>query len=283
MLFDTHCHLNFGAFDGNVAQIVENARQTSVTHIVIPGTDLATSKKAVEIANEFDNIYAAVGIHPHHVFQFQVEHKKIDFNEELKEIEKLLSNPKVVAIGEVGADRHYYQKTKYEAYQIDEQFITLQKEILKKQIQLALQYNKSLILHNREAKKDFLEIVDSSWTSQLENRTVFHCCEPDEELLTYAGKHKIFIGVDGDVTYSEEKKSFVKKIPLGQLVLETDSPFLTPEPLRSSTKGKRPMNTPSNLQVITKFIAGLCDEPIEMVRKTSTANAKRLFQLGEKD
>src|SRR3990167_6531623 len=174
-MFDTHCHLNFQAFDGQVEKVVAEAQKAGITHINIPATDVATSKKAIEVAEKFEHVYASVGIHPHHIFKFQETNSK-------------------------------------------------------KQIQLALQYKKSLIFHNREAKKDFLEVVDSLWSAQLEGRAVFHCCEPDEELLSYALAHKIFIGVDGDVTYSKEKREFVKKIPLESLVFETDSPFLLPEP-----------------------------------------------------
>ncbi|OGK19059.1 hypothetical protein A3G67_01210 [Candidatus Roizmanbacteria bacterium RIFCSPLOWO2_12_FULL_40_12] len=284
-MFDTHCHLNFQAFDGQVEKVVAEAQKAGITHINIPATDVATSKKAIEVAEKFEHVYASVGIHPHHIFKFQETNSKKQTNfkflikDELKEIESLLGHPKVVAVGEVGVDRHYYQRTKYEEYEIDEKFISLQKEVLKKQIQLALQYKKSLIFHNREAKKDFLEVVDSLWSAQLEGRAVFHCCEPDEELLSYALAHKIFIGVDGDVTYSKEKREFVKKIPLESLVFETDSPFLLPEPYRSYPRDKKPINMPSFLSDITEFIAKLRGISKEELAKKTTANAIKLFDI----
>src|SRR3989344_5021951 len=172
-MFDTHCHLNFKAFEGRVEEIIENANELGVRSIVIPGTDIESSKKAVQISEQFEGVYAAVGIHPHHVFQHQnkaLRHPEFIsgsgsknqmvklIQHDILEIEKLLIRKKVVAIGEVGLERHYYDKTKYPDYKIDEEFIKLQKEYLRKQIEFAAKYKKSIIFHNREAKKDFLEI-----------------------------------------------------------------------------------------------------------------------------
>ncbi len=274
-MFDTHCHLNFQAFEGKIKEVIADASENGVNQILIPGTDVATSKKAVEIAEKFPNVFAAVGVHPHHVYELQMKHAEFSTNE-IDQIEKLLQHPKAVAVGEVGLDKHYYQKTKYEKYQVDEQFISLQKEVLEEQIQLAIQYDKSLILHNRESKKDFLEMLDSVWDKKLEGRTVFHCCEPDQEFLTFAQEHNVYIGVDGDVTYSKEKEVFVKKIPLDRLVLETDSPFLTPEPHRS--EGRR-TNTPTNLPLIASHIASLTGVSEDEIKKASTSNAISLFHI----
>ncbi len=155
-MFDTHCHLNSKYFDETLDEVLKRARESGVEIIVIPGTNLQTSKKAVEIAKKNKGIYAAVGIHPHHVFQYQMQN--VDKNlleKELEEIEKLLKEEKVVAVGEVGLDRHYYEKTKYSDYDVTEKFIQLQEEVFKKQIKLSQKYNKKLILHNREAVKDF--------------------------------------------------------------------------------------------------------------------------------
>ena len=105
---------------------------------------------------------------------------------------------------------------------------------------------------------------------------VFHCCEPDEELLAHAKEHHIFIGVDGDVTYSKKKQEFIKNVPLDMLVLETDSPFLLPEPLRSQKKFP---NEPANIAVIAKFITHLCGVNIEDLQRITTDNAHRLFSL----
>ncbi len=272
-MFDTHCHLNFQAFDGVVDRTITEAQANGVNHILIPSTDVPTSKKACEIVGDQENVFAAVGIHPHHIFQFQMSDSEFDLTKELGEIEKLLEDKKVVAVGEIGIDRHYYRKTKYKDYQIDEELVTLQKDVFRSQIELAKKHDKSLLLHNREAKKDFLEILDSAWDKKLEGKTVFHCCEPDEELLAYALDHKIYIGVDGDVTYSDSKKAFATKIPLKSLVLETDSPFLTPEPYRGQK------NSPSNLPLIASKIAELQDVTKEEITKQTTENALALAGL----
>ena len=283
MFFDTHCHLNFEAFENNVDDVIERARKVGVDQILIPGTDVPTSKKALQIAEKHEGIYAAVGIHPHHIYQFLIgirssnESEKNSFSSDLEQIKKLLKNSKVVAIGEVGIDRHIYQKTKYPDYKIGEEFVELQKEVLKEQIGLAVRYGKSLVLHNREAKKDMFEVLSKNWSNKLESRSVFHCCEPDPELLEFARGHKMFIGVDGDITYYKAKQEFIKVVPLEMLVLETDSPFLNPEPNRSKEGGTK--NEPGNIPLIAKFIANLKNISVEKLSMQTTENAKKLFKL----
>jgi TatD DNase family protein len=313
MYFDTHCHLNFQAFDGRVDEVIAKAKSVGVNQIVIPGTDLPTSEKAVEIAEKFDGIYAAVGIHPHHVFQLlnkseirnpkseininnqnslenlKLENSKIvssfdirasSLRKELNNIEKLLSYPKVLAIGEVGIDRHIYQKTKYPGYKIEEEFVELQKIVLIEQIKLAHKYKKSLILHNREAKKDILELLTTSYSLLTNYSSVFHCCEPDAELLEFAKVHKMFIGVDGDITYYKEKQEWIKTVPLEMLVLETDSPFLAPRlrPARGGTTARQ-SNEPKNIPLIAEFVAKLKGVSLDEVERQTMENAKRLFRI----
>ena len=325
MFFDTHCHLNFGTFDGKVDKVIDEAKKAGVNRIVIPGTDVPTSKKAVMIAEKFDGIYAAVGIHPHHVFELFKARERNFFapvgtlpagngesqvaknlipslvipaeagiqthwipdqvGDDIKSIEKLLTNPKVVAVGEVGIDRHIYQKTKYPDYKIEEEFVKLQKIILIEQIKLSIKYDKSLVLHNREAKADMIEVLNNIWDKKLEGRSVFHCCEPDFELLNFAKDHKMFIGVDGDITYykeksfgfAQDKQEFIKTVPLEMLVLETDSPFLNPEPNRAKEGGTN--NEPKNIKVIAEFIAKLKGITVDEVAKITTNNARRLFSV----
>ena len=272
-MFDTHCHLNFKAFDGKVDEVLKKARKAGVNYFVVPGTDVETSKKAIEIAEKYDGAYAAVGIHPHHVFgsarQFLSHESLPPFNE----IEKLLTNRKVVAVGEVGLDKHIYNKTKYRNYKVFPEFIEGQKLFLLEQMKLAHRYKKSLILHNREAKEDLLSILSTNYHLLSSIPIVFHCCEPDDDLLNFAKKHKIYIGVDGDVTYRKEKQNFVKKIPLEQLVLETDSPFLLPRPLTSE------INEPKNLDIIASFIANIVGIAKNKLIKITEKNSKKLFQI----
>ncbi|OGK19948.1 hypothetical protein A3C23_04580 [Candidatus Roizmanbacteria bacterium RIFCSPHIGHO2_02_FULL_37_13b] len=285
-MFDTHCHLNFKAFDGIVNTVISAARAVGVNNIVIPGTDVVSSKKALLIAEKYDNIYAAVGIHPHHVFDMVKLKTQSSNLKELDEIESLLRNDKVVAVGEVGLDRHIYQKTKYNEYQVNEDFMKLQEQFLIVQLKLAYEFKKSVIIHNREAKDDLLQLMTENWDPYFEGKIVFHCCEPDDILLDFAIKHNIYIGVDGDVTYSPKKAAFVKKIPSELLVLETDSPFLLPRlpaPEAAGNGGQaeplRFPNIPKNLNIIAEFVAKSRGESVENLQRQTTENAKKLFNL----
>lgn len=271
-MFDTHCHLNFLRFKKNLSEVISRAKEQGVRSFLIPGTDVNSSLRAIQIAEHFTGVYAAVGIHPHHVYESQNTDTKIV----LKEIEKMFANPKVVAVGEVGLDRYEYSKTKYQNYQITDEFYHAQKTLFIEQIKLAAQYKKTLILHNRQSKKDLLEILLTHIDVLLTIPVVFHCCEPDHELLAFAKDHHIYIGVDGNVTYSKSKQEFVKKIPLELLVLETDSPFLLPEPLRSQ---KLYPNEPKNIPIIAEFIAKLHNVETNHIIDTTEQNAKKLFQL----
>lgn len=266
-MFDTHCHLNFHVFEKNVEQVIKSAEDQGISFIVVPGTDIKTSEKAINLAKKYKNLYAAVGIHPHHLFE--IYQKKVN-QSLLKKVEELLTRDKVVAVGEIGIDRHLYKKTRHQNYQVDEGFIDLQKDFFIAQIKLGKKYQKSVIIHNREAKKDLFEVLEKE-KKGLEKKAVFHCCEPDLELLEYAKKNQFFIGVDGDLIYSPEKQAFIKKVPLEMLVLETDAPFLSPFKIFP--------NQPKNLQVISEFVAQLKNVSQEKVKNQTTINGKILFQL----
>lgn len=277
-MFDTHCHLNFGAFDGKVDEIVEGAKYAGVSHIVVPGTDLATSQKAVKIANQFETVYAAVGIHPHHIFELQ-EQGEETYKKDIDAVEALLADPKVVAIGEVGLDRHYYSKTKYENYDVTSDFVRVQCDIFAAHVKLALKHKKSLIIHHREAKTELLSVLADVWDPQLARRAVIHCCEPDLELLAFAKQNKLFIGIDGDVTYDRKKMEFIKEVPLEMLVLETDSPFLIPEPHHSKPRDVRGPNVPAYLPLIAEKVAKLQAKNPDDIKRQTFNNASELFQL----
>jgi TatD DNase family protein len=280
---DTHCHLNFKRFDKTRGQVIEEAHKNGVDTFIVPGTDIISSQKAVELALRNKTIYAAVGIHPHHMVEKSKNQSALNGhskNEQLKadmfELEKLIIHPKVVAIGEVGLDSHVYENTKYEDYQVDEVFMEAQKGYFSAQIRLAGAYKKALIIHNRETKKHTITILNKEWNESMRFRTVFHCCEPDDELLEYAQAHDIFIGVDGDVTYGGGKALFMRKVPLTMLILETDSPFLLPEPLRAQ---KLYPNTPANIPLIARCVADLKEVSVGEVADVTTQNAEKLFRL----
>ena len=279
IMFDTHCHLNFKRYKKNLDEVISHAFEAGISHIVIPGTDVKQSQKAVEVAQKHDQFYAAVGIHPHHAIKYLSSSKEQILKlvqDDIEIIESLLSHPKVVAIGEVGMDKHGYENTKYSEYAVDERFIETQRELFREHIKLAIKHNKSLILHNREATDELVSILNHSWDAKLEHRTVLHCCEADERLLAIAQDHTMFIGVDGDVTFDVSKQEFIKKVPIDMLVLETDSPFILPEPLLSQ---KKYPNEPAYLTYIAQSVAHIKGLTVEEVTHITTENGKRLFQI----
>ncbi len=289
--FDTHAHLNFKRFKKDVDAVIQQIRDADFSGIVIPGTDVVSSKRAVELAENNDRIYAAVGIHPHHSPRAQsglINEKDIpDVPGMLADIENIIASHReisdkkiIVAIGEIGLDRHVYEETKYEHYSVDEAFIEEQKELFRRQIELAKKYNLSVIVHNREAINDLLPLLNELWDDCFSGRMVFHCCEPLQELLDFAVAHRVYIGIDGDITYATaealQKREFIAKVPDELLVLETDSPFLLPEPLRSE---KKYPNTPLNIHLVGEFVAQCRNQTVEDVQKMTAENAHKLFGM----
>ncbi len=260
---DTHAHLNIKRLNKDAANHISQAQQNNVNKIIVPGIDIKSSQLGLELAAQYpDYISPAVGIHPETVIQ-----DNFNLPESLAQLEQLLQSSQVVAVGETGLDFHYAHTQEQQA---------IQKELFLAQLKLALQYNKPLIIHSREAVDDTLSILSSNWSPQLSNRMVFHCCEPEPKLLEFALENKIFIGVDGDVTYDLAKSQFIAQVPLERLVLETDAPFLLPEPLRSA---KAYPNVPANLPVTAEFTANLKQVSISDLAQQTTLNALTLFGL----
>lgn len=275
-MFDTHCHLNFKRLVENLEEVIQSSKKAGVTHFVVPGTDIESSRKSIDIAQKYDGVYSAVGIHPHHVCKYDIARNMKHVEQEIEDLRilldscvtyyKLHTTSPIVAIGEIGLDRH----------EVGEEFIEAQKKLFVAQLDLAKKYEKSVIIHSRETTLEVLEILENNWDMCFEWRMVFHCCEPDMKMLDFALKHDVFIGVDGDITYFEEKQEFIKNVPLRQLVVETDAPFLLPEPLKSQ---KKYPNTPANLPLIVDFIAKLKGIEFDKVASTTHENGKRLFGI----
>lgn len=273
-MIDTHCHLNFEAFEETVDQTLANTTTAGITHLVVPGTDIPSSTSAIRIADTHDNVFAAVGIHPHHAYEIKDDRNMVP--ELLKQLDELLEHSKVVAIGEIGLDRHVYKNTQYDGYQLSAEFLETQQRLFTHQLYLAAFIQKPVITHNRDAADWLLEILEKYWNEWFSGKLVFHCCEANEELLAFAKKRHIYIGVDGDVTYSKKKAAFIKEVPLELLVLETDSPYLTPEPARQTNKFP---NEPANLIYIAQCIADLKGISLEELNQATTQNAMSLFGL----
>ncbi len=256
-MVDTHCHLTDRRLYRQIDEVLGRAKSNGVERIVVPGTDLKSSRLAVELAVTYEAIYAAVGWYP----GIKVTSDE-DLQLKMEELEKLLDNSQVVAIGECGLDAEYEGR--------------FQKRLLMEQMKLANKYRKSLILHNRGMATELLEVLEREWSPLLRGRVVFHCCEPKRELLEFARQKGIYIGVDGDVTYDSVKQEFIREVPWEMLVLETDSPYLLPEPLKMQRKYP---NEPANLRLTAEYLAKLKDIAFEEIDKIISDNAKKLFQI----
>ena len=288
MLIDTHCHLNFKAFQGREEAVIERANQAGVKMFIVPGTDLVTSESAVKQSQQYQQIFATVGLHPHHVYQYhQVKSAKQQLMQDLQKIKLLLNNSSVVGIGEVGIDKYYYRDTKYSYYVVDDNFVALQKQALVEQLKLALEYDRALVLHNRQGIEELLPLLEQHWDQKLSDRTVFHCCEADERLLDFAIKHRIYLGIDGDLSWSRKKQRFIANVPLNQLVLETDSPYLKPKLNNNWPKeveypkglADEEYNEPKSIAIIRDLVACFKQTEPNEIEKHTTQNAIKLFQL----
>ncbi|OIJ14476.1 hydrolase TatD [Anaerobacillus arseniciselenatis] len=254
MLFDTHAHLNADQFEEDVALVIERAKEEGVSNIVVVGFDEKTIKGAINLAENYDFIYAAVGWHPVDAIDMTEDH--------LKWIEELASHPKVVALGEMGLDYHWDKSPK-----------DVQKEVFRKQIQLAKKVNLPIIIHNRDAHEDIVTILKEEDASAVGG--IMHCFGSSLDIAKQCLKMNFYISFGGPVTFKNAKrpKEVAKEIPLDRLLIETDCPYLAPHPYR----GKR--NEPSYVKLVAEAIAELKDITYEEVVAVTNENAKKLFAI----
>lgn len=264
MLIDTHCHLNLEAFKDDYREAIDRAFSADVKALINVGADFKSSKRAVEIANEFEKgVYATVGLHPSEACP-ERSRRASDvqndiFNEE-KFIE-LAKNPKVVAIGEIGLDYFYNQK--------DEE---AQKELLNRQIKIANQLGKPIVLHCREAYNDLIALL---MTQNQLPKAILHCFTGDwktAEMFLDMGLYFSFTGIIC-FTKNEEQLKVVKNLPLEKIMIETDSPWLAPPPHR----GDR--NEPAFVTEVAKKIAEIKNISLEKVAETTAQTAKNFFKF----
>lgn len=257
MLIDTHAHLFYPNFDGELDEVLSRAKQNRVDFILVPATDLKSAEQVIELTKKYEIIYGAVGIHPHDTK---------DWNASLiSEIEKLAKNKKIVAIGEIGLD-YYYDFSPKEK----------QLEAFKAQIDLALKLNLPIIVHNRDSDEDMMNIIRSYCGSGLKGQ--FHCFNGSlEDAMELVGMN-FMISFTGNITYkkADNLRRILQHIPPENLLLETDSPFMTPVPYR----GKR--NEPSYVKFVAEKIAELHKLRIEDVARITSFNAFRIFGIGSK-
>jgi TatD DNase family protein len=254
MLFDTHAHLDDDRFDTDRENVIEQCKLEGVELIMNAASDVPTSLKAIALAKEYEFIYAAVGVHPH-------EAKSMDKNT-LKVLGELASNPKVKAIGEIGLDYHYDFSPR-----------DMQKQCFMEQIELAKQLKLPIIVHDRESHGDTMDIFKKMDVKGMGG--VLHSFSGSAEMAKECLKLGFYLSISGSVTFKNNVKTIeaVKEIPLDMLLIETDSPYLTPVPHR----GER--NYPGYVRHVAEKIAEIKGVSLEDVAKKTLENGKRFFGI----
>ena len=254
-IVDTHCHLNDEALYKDLDNVISRARQAGVEKMVVVGWDEASSKLAIEIAEQYDFIYAVIGFHPENVFDID---DKI-----LYDTLKLYKHPKVVGIGEIGLDYHWTK---------DPDKREIQKEYFIKQIKFANEVGLPISIHSREAFADTLEILKQYPPL---HSGVMHCYSGSVENIQDIINLNLYIGLDGPVTFTNAKtpKEVAAEVPLEKLVVETDCPYLSPHPLRGT------VNEPANICLVIDAIADLKQMSKKHLLEVVYDNSCRLFNL----
>jgi TatD DNase family protein len=260
-IVDTHCHLNLNLFQSDLPEVLERARQNGVERILVPGIDVATSRLAIQLCEQYPILSAAVGVHPNDALTWS--------EESLAELTEMAQSPHVVAVGEIGLD--YYRNFAP---------ADLQKEILIRQLALAAEIRKPVILHSRNALADLWQIL-LSWSDDLVRRKsslasqpgVFHSFEGDLPTAREVIQAGFMVGIGGPVTFknAQDRQALVKQLPLESLLIETDAPYLAPHPFR----GQR--NEPGYVLLIAEKIAQLHNRPVSEIAAITTRNANRIF------
>ncbi|MBQ2960238.1 MAG: TatD family hydrolase [Oscillospiraceae bacterium] len=252
MYFDTHAHYDDRAFDNDRDELLSSLPSKGVELVVLPGCDVSSSMHALQIAERYDYIYAAAGIHPGELAGFK--------SGDIEKIRCMASQEKCVAIGEIGLDYYWDDSRKAE-----------QKELFINQLELALELDLPVIIHDREAHADTMEIL----FRYPMLRGVLHCFSGSKEMAQELLKRGWYLGFDGPVTYKNAKKALevLEICPLDRILIETDSPYLSPVPMR----GKR--NDSGNLSYVAAKIAEIKGYTAEDVARISKENGKRLFNI----
>ena len=255
MIFDTHCHLNHPDLYKDIDGVIKRAQEAGVSRFLVVGYDKESSILAVKIAEQYDFVYAAVGYHPTEIFDLS--------DEDFDEVMKLLDHPKVVALGEIGLD-YYWNKEINEKERQRQYFI--------RQIEIANQHNLPISIHCRDAINDCLEILKNH---PVKMGGVMHCYSGSAESMNEFLKLGMYISLGGPVTFKNAKtpKDVASLVPLDRLLVETDSPYLSPHPFRGT------QNEPFKITYIVEEIARLKGLSIEKTTNQTSDNAERLFRL----
>lgn len=249
MFVDTHCHL---AFEKNISEIISNSIKSNVPYLILGGSSIEDNEENIKICSKYNNVYTALGYHP--------EFANLITDANLKKLEDNCKNYNVVAVGEIGLDYHYGKE--YQCEQI---------RLFEEQLKIAEKLNLPVVIHSRDATLDTINIL-----KKFKVRGVIHCFSGSLETAKEYIKMGFLLGIGGVVTFKNSNLSNVlKEITLDKIVLETDSPYLSP------FRGEK--NSPSNIPVIASYIANLYGVTIEEVSKVTNFNVKELFKINIKD
>jgi len=270
MLIDTHAHLNFKDFKNDLDRVIKRAFENGVVKIICLSSNLADSKKAIEIAKKYPKkVFAAVGIHPQETAPGNFEsgtlayRKKLE--EQIKKLKKLAQEKEVIAIGECGLDYSPAPPGEKDRTKKDQIFL------FKRQLEIALKFKLPVIIHTRKAFHETTNILEQYAIPKLKG--VFHCYSAGKKGIKKVNQLGFFYGVDGNLTYDKGLQNVFQEISLEKILLETDCPFLAPEPFR----GQR--SEPAHIKTIAEFLAKLKKIKPDKIAQITSQNAKKLFQI----
>ncbi len=248
--FDSHAHYNDENFNQDKDNVLKEIYNQDITKLVCAGYNYQSSVSAIEISKENDWIYTTIGISPNDVEDLA----KVD------SLEELLKEKKIVAIGEIGLDYYWNKENK-----------DIQKKLFIKQIELANKYNLPIVIHTRDAAIDTIDILKNH---PCNKKGVFHCCPLNQELIKEGLKLGFYISFSGNITFKNAKSdTCIELVPLDRILIETDSPYLAPEPLRGTRNDSR------NVKLVAQKIASVRNLSLEEVAKITYDNANRIFNL----
>ncbi|MBN9502116.1 MAG: hypothetical protein BGO01_10810 [Armatimonadetes bacterium 55-13] len=254
MLIDTHCHLNFREPFPDTDAEIAFAKESGVEQLIVVGCDLESSRRAIELAEQHKEIFAVVGIHPNYSADYKTEW--------ISEIEAMLRHSKVVALGEIGLDYHWDYATREQQY-----------DVLKDQLALGDALNVPLVFHCREANSDLLDILEAG--PERKGRVLLHCFSGNQDEARRAEALDMYFGVDGPLTYksAQQTREIFQALRRDRVVIETDSPYLTPVPHRGKP------NRPGYVTFVNNMLASLWKISADECASITTENARRFFRL----
>jgi len=254
MVIDTHCHLNDERFKDSYSQIIQDMEKDNLSKLIVASYDFPSTKKALEIASQFENVYCLLGMHPHD--------SKL-YSQEMEDyIVKNASNEKVLGIGEIGLD-YFYDLSDRET----------QKQVFCKQIVLADKLGLPIVIHTRDAWEDTLKILND-YKSYINNGLLLHCFTGSVEVMKELNKLGAYFAFGGTITFKNANKIFdvIKAVPKDKILVETDSPYLTPVPFRGQT------NTPKMVNLVVEKLAEVLQMDRTLLEELLNQNTKNLFK-----